>query len=110
MHLLRTGGGTDPRPVNLSATIVGFEEQEHVSVVADKVLNALTPLLGRHTARRALVMVCKRAHKDVQTLSSEDLPVAYRTLRPMLRTLIGKEVTVRVLSDLGAPTAGDSIA
>jgi len=89
---------------------VGSEEQEHVSVVADKVLNALTPLLGRHTARRALVMVCKRAQKDVHTLSSEDLPVAYRTLRPMLRTLIGKEVTVRVLSDLGAPTAGDSIA
>lgn len=73
-------------------------------------LTALTPLLGRHTARRALVMVCKRAQKDVHTLAPEDLPIAYRTLRPMLRTLIGKEVTVRVLSDLGAPNAGDSIA
>ncbi len=55
-------------------------------------------------------MVCKRAQKDVHTLAPEDLPIAYRTLRPMLRTLIGKEVTVRVLSDLGAPNAGDSIA
>ena len=61
----------------------------------------LTPLLGPHTAKRALVMICKRAGKEAHELGEEDLAIAHTTLRPMLRTLIGNDVTVRVLADLG---------
>lgn len=69
--------------------------------IADRVVHVLTPLLGPHTARRALAMICKRAGKDAGALGPDDLPVAQSTLRPMLRTLIGNDVTVRVLADLG---------
>lgn len=55
-------------------------------------------------------MVCKRAGKDASHLGPEDLPMAHQTLRPMLRTLVGKEVAIRVLADLGAPSAGESFA
>lgn len=46
-------------------------------------------------------MICKRAGKDSAELGSADLALAQSTLRPMLRTLIGNEVTIRVLADLG---------
>ena len=46
-------------------------------------------------------MICKRAGKEPHELGPEDLAVAHSTLRPMLRTLIGNDVTVRVLADLG---------
>ncbi|MCA9713622.1 MAG: hypothetical protein H6713_26440 [Myxococcales bacterium] len=72
------------------------------SKVATEVVRVLTPLLGPHTARRALAMVCKRAGKDSGSLGPEDLPVAHQTLRPMLRTLVGKDIAVKVLADLGA--------
>lgn len=65
----------------------------------------LSPLLGPHTAKRALAMICKRAGKDAAELGIDDLELAQTTLRPMLRTLIGNEVTVRVLADLGAEEA-----
>jgi hypothetical protein len=67
---------------------------------AERVVSVLTPLLGPHTAKRALAMICKRAGKDAAQLGRDDLEVAQNTLRPMLRTLIGSEVTVRVLADL----------
>jgi hypothetical protein len=76
--------------------------------IADHVVDVLSPLLGPHTARRALAMICKRAGKDPQDLGPEDMAVAYSTLRPMLRTLIGNDVTVRVLADLGAPNPSES--
>lgn len=69
---------------------------------AEHVVAVLTPLLGPHTAKRALAMICKRANKDADELGPGDLAIAHTTLRPMLRTLIGNEVTVRVLADLGA--------
>ncbi|MCY1068787.1 hypothetical protein [Nannocystis sp. RBIL2] len=72
---------------------------------AERVVSVLTPLLGPHTAKRALAMICKRAGKDAAELGLDDLEVAQTTLRPMLRTLIGNEVTVRVLADLGAEEA-----
>jgi hypothetical protein len=72
------------------------------SSFAEHVVRVLTPLLGPHTARRALAMICKRAGKEPHDLGPEDLAVAHSTLRPMLRTLIGNDVTVRVLADLGA--------
>lgn len=68
---------------------------------ADRVVSVLTPLLGPHTARRALVMICKKAGKEPDELGAGDLEVAQTTLRPMLRTLIGNDVTTRVLADLG---------
>jgi hypothetical protein len=71
--------------------------------VADHVIEVLTPLLGPHTAKRALVMICKRAGKEAHELGESDLAIAHTTLRPMLRTLIGNDVTMRVLADLGAP-------
>ncbi len=72
---------------------------------ADHVVEVLSPLLGPHTAKRALAMICKKAGKDAQELGPTDMAIAHTTLRPMLRTLIGNDVTVRVLADLGA--AGD---
>ncbi|MBZ5715017.1 hypothetical protein [Nannocystis pusilla] len=69
---------------------------------AERVVTVLTPLLGPHTAKRALAMICKRAGKDAAALGPDDVELAQTTLRPMLRTLIGNEVTVRVLADLGA--------
>ncbi len=71
------------------------------SSFAEHVVHVLTPLLGPHTARRALAMICKRAGKEPHELGPADLAVAHSTLRPMLRTLIGNDVTVRVLADLG---------
>ena len=68
---------------------------------ADRVVDVLTPLLGPHTAKRALAMICKKAGKEPKQLGPADLEVAQSTLRPMLRTLIGNDVTVRVLADLG---------
>lgn len=68
---------------------------------ADRVVSVLTPLLGPHTAKRALVMICKKAGKEPGELGEGDLEVAQTTLRPMLRTLIGNDVTARVLADLG---------
>ncbi len=67
---------------------------------ADHVVQVLTPLLGPHTAKRALAMICKRACKEPHELGPTDLAIAHTTLRPMLRTLIGNDVTVRVLADL----------
>lgn len=72
---------------------------------ADRVVAVLTPLLGPHTAKRALAMICKRAGKEAAELGPADLALAQTTLRPMLRTLIGNEVTVRVLADLGVKEA-----
>ena len=68
---------------------------------AQHVVEVLTPLLGPHTAKRALAMICKRAGKEPAELGAGDLAIACTTLRPMLRTLIGNDVTVRVLADLG---------
>lgn len=76
--------------------------QSHEGPFADRVVNVLTPLLGPHTARRALAMICKRAGKEPAELGDADLGVAQNTLRPMLRTLIGNEVTIRVLAELAA--------
>jgi len=76
-------------------------EQPIDGPLAERIVSVLTPLLGPHTARRALAMICKRAGKDTAELGSVDLELAQTTLRPMLRTLIGNEVTVRVLADLG---------
>jgi hypothetical protein len=73
---------------------------------AEHVVEVLTPLLGPHTARRALAMICKRANKEAHELGPTDLAIAHTTLRPMLRTLIGNEVTVRVLADLGVDGGG----
>ena len=68
--------------------------------LAQHVVEVLTPLLGPHTAKRALAMICKRAGKEPAELGAGDLAIACTTLRPMLRTLIGNDVTVRVLADL----------
>ncbi len=68
---------------------------------AEHVVEVLTPLLGPHTAKRALAMICKRAGKEPSELGTGDLAITCTTLRPMLRTLIGNDVTVRVLADLG---------
>ena len=67
---------------------------------ADHIIEVLTPLLGPHTAKRALAMICKRADKELPELGHADLPLVCATLRPMLRTLIGNDVTVRVLADI----------
>lgn len=72
---------------------------------ADRVVTVLTPLLGPHTAKRALAMICKRAGKEPEQLGPGDLELAQSTLRPMLRTLIGNEVTIRVLADLAVKEA-----
>ena len=50
-----------PVDVSIIKPIVSAHFAEHV-------VEVLTPLLGPHTAKRALAMICKRAGKEPQDL------------------------------------------
>jgi serine/threonine protein kinase len=65
-----------------------------------RILEVLEPLLGRHTSRRAIAIICERAGKPDGMLDSTDRDIACKTLLPMLRTLAGQDVAMRVIQAL----------
>jgi hypothetical protein len=70
----------DPRPQSLAATIVA----------------TLEPLLGPHTSRRALDIVCQRLGRTEESLGPDDAQRAGDILLPILRTLLGREAAERI--------------
>lgn len=76
----------DPRPQSLAATIV----------------STLEPLLGPHTSRRALDIVCKRIGRDEENLGPDDAQRAGDVLLPILRTLLGREAAERIRERIAA--------
>jgi hypothetical protein len=70
----------DPRPQSLAVTIVA----------------TLEPLLGPHTSRRALDIVCKRLGRTEDDLLLDDAERAGDILLPILRTLLGREAAERI--------------
>ena len=81
----------DPRPQSLATTIFA----------------TLEPLLGPHTARRALDIVYKRLGRTEEELGPDDAQRAGDILLPILRTLLGREAAKRirelVIEATGAP-------
>jgi len=65
-----------------------------------RILDILEPLLGRHTSKRAIAIICERAGKPDGMLDSTDREIACKTLLPMLRTLAGQDVAMRVIQAL----------
>ena len=63
-----------------------------VTSIADRVAARLAKLLGPHTGRVAVKVFSRRAlGRGPETLTLDDLSVLVEALRPMLRTLIGKQ-------------------
>ncbi|HET6438486.1 MAG TPA: hypothetical protein VFG59_10525 [Anaeromyxobacter sp.] len=61
----------------------------------------LAEFLGPHTARVALKNFAERtASRAPEELSRSDVPELLAALRPMLRTLIGRERAERLLGEL----------
>lgn len=65
-----------------------------------ELLERLTPLLGQHTARRALKLACDRAGRAEGTLQAGDSSAVVALLGPMLRTLVGNQTAQAVLQDI----------
>jgi hypothetical protein len=60
--------------------------------IADRVAERLAKLLGPHTGRVAVKVFSQKAlGRGPETLTAADVPALAQALRPMLRTLIGKE-------------------
>ena len=70
---------------------------EPMSVFSRRIVESLTPDLGPHTAQQALNLVCKKAGKTPSTLGGVDIEVTDKVLGRMLRTLLGKGRSARVL-------------
>lgn len=60
----------------------------------------LAPHLGPHMAAKAVDLVAAKIRRDVASLSFADLEAASDAVAPMLRTLLGRRRTDRVLDDL----------
>jgi hypothetical protein len=60
--------------------------------VGDRIAARLTRYLGPHTARVAVKTFAFRAlGRGPETLTVADIPAMTQALRPMLRTLVGKQ-------------------
>ena len=60
--------------------------------VADRIGARLARYLGPHTARVAVKTFAQRAlGRGPETLTVADIPAMTQALRPMLRTLVGKQ-------------------
>ena len=68
------------------------------SALSRRIVDSLTPDLGPHTAAQALKLVCKKTKKTPATLSGGDLDLAVEVLGRMLRTLLGRGRSDRVVS------------
>jgi hypothetical protein len=71
-----------------------------VSYLSQRLLDALEPALGKHTAMRALELVCKKTGVPAQELGPAEIDGIRSALRPMLRTLLGREKTDQLLDKL----------
>jgi hypothetical protein len=76
------------------------------SAIADRIAERLGKLLGPHTARVAVKTFTQRAlGRGPETLTALDVPPLVEALRPMLRTLIGRDkgeiVAKQILRELG---------
>lgn len=71
-----------------------------VSFLSERLLAALEPALGRHTAGRALDLVCKKTGVSAQELGPAEIEGVRDALRPMLRTLLGRAKTDQLLDKL----------
>ena len=69
--------------------------------IADRAAERLAPFLGPHTARTAVKTFTQRAlGRGPETLTLADVPALAAALKPMLRTLVGKdrgEAVVRLI-------------
>jgi hypothetical protein len=66
-------------------------------------MRALDPLLGRFTARQAVMLAASQCGAEIETLGPESLERACEHLRPMLRTLLGAATAREVLDAIAAP-------
>jgi len=60
----------------------------------------LAPHLGPHMAAKAIDLVAAQIDREVATMSFADLDAASDAVAPMLRTLLGRRRTDRVLEEL----------
>lgn len=72
------------------------------SAYARRLLAALEPAIGKHTARRALELACKQVERTPSSLDPADHPRVAEALGPMLRTLVGRAKAETLLGSLGA--------
>ncbi len=67
----------------------------------EQVATLLKTWLGKHNAKNAVKMFCKRAlNLTPEELEPGDLPILLDALRPMLRTLVGEVSAEMVLDDI----------
>jgi hypothetical protein len=70
-------------------------------VVADRIAARLARFLGPHTARVAVRTFAQRGlGRGPETLTVEDIPAMAQALRPMLRTLLGRQRTEVVVQHI----------
>lgn len=75
------------------------DESLRASTYAQRILAVLEPAVGRHTARRALDIALRRTGREVAGLSADDHEAVCEVLAPMLRTLVGRAVADRLMSN-----------
>jgi hypothetical protein len=72
-----------------------------VATVADRIAAQLARYLGPHTARVAVKTFSQRGlGRGAETLTVADVPAVSQALRPMLRTLVGKQRAEVVLQQI----------
>ena len=70
---------------------------------AQRILDELEPLLGRHTSRKAMDLVLERLGKSDAEVTTDDLASVHDALLPMLRQLVGRHAAERALERITAP-------
>lgn len=71
-------------------------------LIADKVQDYLTPLLGANTAKVAVRTFAERMGKKPDALVREDLTVLAQSMTGMLKTLCGAEKAEKAVKDISA--------
>ena len=70
-------------------------------------ISALSPLLGRHTARHAIKLARQKLGAD-RCLEPEQAKDVARFLEPMLRTLVGRATAASVCANIARSKEGRS--
>ena len=69
--------------------------------VADRVAGRLSKLLGPHTARVAVKVFSQKAlGRGPESLTVADLPALTAALKPMLNTLVGRDMSEVVVKNI----------